>query len=293
MKTLVLTFLALVAFAGNSVLCRLALYDNEIDATSFTIIRLLSGAVALWCLLFLSTLRQSKVQRAPLSLGSIQAWVAPFVLFLYAALFSFAYLLLNTGVGALFLFGAVQMTMIGVAIYNGRRLLLQEWCGALLAFSGLVYLISPSFYQTINAEEISLLGAAMMTVSGVAWGLYSVKGGQSTNPLNDTANNFVKSIPFVIVLLLVFLVDTPQISTEGLLLALASGVITSGLGYAIWYSALKGLSSIQAAVVQLFVPVLAALGGLLFAGEQLTAHVLIAGAMVIAGVLWVTFVSKR
>lgn len=305
MKTLLLTFLALIAFAGNSVLCRLALYEDEIDATSFTVLRLLSGAIVLWLLLIfnrtsfsLSSFNFSSLKLSPsnislFSIAPLNAWAAPLALFIYAAFFSFAYELLNTGVGALFLFGAVQMTMIGVAIYQGKRLSWQEWAGVVLAFMGLVYLILPSLSVSEVTKGISLSGSILMIVAGIAWGWYSLLGRGSANPLADTANNFVKALPFVIVLLGAFLVVTPQLSLNGVLLALASGGITSGLGYAIWYSALKGLSSVQAAVVQLFVPVIAALGGLLFAGEIITLHVFISGIMVIVGVLWVTFAGQR
>jgi drug/metabolite transporter (DMT)-like permease len=292
MKIVALTLLALVAFAGNSVLCRLALHDNQIDAASFTMVRLLAGALVLWALFFM---KRQRLLVFPLLFGRqpLTAWLAPLVLFLYAAFFSFAYVLLNTGVGALFLFGAVQITMISVAIYNGKRLLLQEWCGVILAFGGLVYLIYPSFYPNSTVSDISLWGAGMMLLAGVAWGLYSLYGGQSSDPLKDTANNFLKTIPFVLILLIVFLFEAPKLSANGLLLALASGMITSGLGYAIWYSALKGLTSIQAAVVQLFVPVLAAVGGLIFAGEIITWHIAVSGLMVMAGILWVTFTAYR
>ncbi len=300
MKTVSLTFLALLAFAGNSVLCRLALYDDHIDAASFTIIRLLSGTVVLWLLLLIN---QRKLCASSRSMSDVlrscrhafyipKVWLAPLVLFLYAALFSFAYRLLDTGVGALLLFGAVQITMIGMAVYHGKRLHWQEWFGAILAFSGLVYLLLPSLGEQ-TAASISLLGAGMMIIAGVAWGLYSIQGRGSDKPLEDTANNFLKTLPFVILLLVALLFTRAHVSLNGLWLALASGVITSGLGYAIWYSALKGLSSIQAAVVQLFVPVIAALGGLIFAGELITLHVITAGIMVIAGVLWVTFSGQK
>ena len=179
-----------------------------------------------------------------------------------------------------------------MAVYRGKRLHWQEWCGTLLAFSGLVYLIAPGLDEQAT-ESISLLGAAMMIVAGIAWGLYSVQGRSSNKPLEDTANNFLKTFPFIIFLLLLFIIVSPHISLRGFWLALASGVITSGLGYAIWYSALKGLSSIQAAVVQLFVPIIAALGGLVFAGEEITMHVVTAGLLVIVGVLWVTFSGRQ
>jgi drug/metabolite transporter (DMT)-like permease len=301
MKTVCLTLLALLAFAGNSVLCRLALQDGQIDAASFTIIRLLSGTAVLWFLLLVN--RRQGVMRSNVSsnadvfsyrsmLHMPQLWLAPLVLFLYAALFSFAYLLLDTGVGALLLFGAVQITMIGMAVYKGKRLHWQEWSGAILAFSGLVYLILPSLGEH-TTESISLLGAGMMAIAGVAWGLYSIQGRGSDKPLEDTAKNFLKTLPLVMLLLIAVLFTRAHISLNGLWLALASGVITSGLGYAIWYSALKGLSSVQAAVVQLFVPVLAALGGLIFASEAITLHIMIAGVMVIVGVLWVTFSGQK
>lgn len=272
MQTLFFTCFALLAFAGNSVLCRYALNDDVIDAASFTAIRLFSGALMLIALLALKD-RSALTWRA----GS---WLNGFYLFVYALTFSFAYLSLNTGVGALILFAAVQVTMVLLSLLRGKALSIWEWCGLLIAFAGLSYLLWP----TENVQPPSLFGFALMVISGVAWGLYTVAGKEGANPVAQTGGNFLRSLPFVALLLLVTF-ETTTLTTPGVMLAIVSGAITSGLGYALWYSALKGLSVTQAAVVQLSVPVIASFAGVILLNEVLSAPLIISTLLVVGGIL--------
>lgn len=276
------TLLALLAFAGNSILCRLALKDSAIDANSFTLLRLLSGILTLVILLRLN--RQKPIFPS-FSGVSISVWFGGIALFIYAALFSLAYISLDTGIGALILFGSVQLTVVLVSWWRGERLRLLEWLGLLLSFFGLVYLLIPS---NDKAVTVSLLGFVLMAIAGIAWGAYSLIGRGSTNPLMDTTHNFIRTLPLCFLLLLAFMWQGMSLSLEGAVLAIASGAITSGLGYAIWYAALKGLSRLQAGVVQLLVPVIASIGGVIFADELLTWKLVIASAMVLGGILLLT-----
>ena len=275
-KTLLCTLLALIAFAANSVLSRLALSDGAVDAASFTAIRLMSGIVVL--LLIVRITNANKVKKSDVA-GS---WKAGVYLFVYAAAFSFAYVTLETATGALILFGAVQITMVLTELVNGNKLHWIEWLGLSAAFGGFVYLVLPSLARP------TLTGFMLMSVAGIAWGLYTIAGRGSSNPLVDTAYNFLRTLPFVIVLLVVFS-EHIVLSEQGLFLAVLSGAIASGLGYVIWYIAVAGLKNTQAAVVQLFVPILAAGGGVLFAQEPVTLRLLIASIFVLGGILAVIF----
>ncbi len=269
-KTVIYTTLALVAFAANSVICRLALKDAAIDPGLFTSIRLLSGAVVLIILVFLT-----KDKRDDASKGS---WRSAAMLFMYAAAFSYAYVSLETGIGALIIFGVVQITMIASSLISGYRMNNLEWSGILLALAGFLYLLLP------GASAPSLSGFILMALSGIGWGIYSLRGKNSKDPLADTAYNFLRSLPFLI-LLLYFLAQESNYSAKGILLALLSGIVTSGIGYTIWYAALKGLSSVQASVVQLLVPVLAAIGGILFIGELISLRLMVSSLMILGGIL--------
>lgn len=269
-QTFVYTFLALSAFAANSVICRLALKEKAIDPGLFTGIRLISGASVLAILVFLS-----KGDRSSYSKGS---WVSGFVLFLYAAAFSYAYITLETGTGALIAFGSVQITMIAYSLISGYKMSVWEWLGVFLSIAGFVYLMLP------DAKTPSVSGFILMTISGISWGLYSIRGNDSKNPLNETAFNFLRATPFLM-LLLFFISKDANASTKGILLALLSGTITSGIGYTIWYMALKELTSIQASIVQLFVPVLAAIGGVIFVGELISSKLIVASLMILGGIL--------
>jgi drug/metabolite transporter (DMT)-like permease len=269
-KTILFTGLALIAFAANSVMCRLALGEKAIDASSFTVIRLLSGAIVL-----LAIIRISSNKTGSSTKGS---WSAGLMLFLYAITFSFAYNTLDTGTGALILFGSVQITMILLSFISGTRLHTTEWAGAAIAFMGFVYLILP------GVTTPSAIGFLLMSVAGMAWGIYTLKGRGSKNPLMDTAYNFLRTIPLVIILAIVA-IKNAHCSSEGIWLAVLSGGIASGIGYAIWYIALGGLSAMQAAVVQLLVPVIAALGGVIFVSEAVTLRLTVSATMILGGIL--------
>lgn len=309
-KTITLTTLALLAFAGNSILCRLALGNQTIDATSFTILRLASGAFVLCVLIAVQSLRQQNQTLSDrLTVTDLlrqhvftrTGWVAPIALFVYATLFSWAYVGLDTGVGALILFGTVQLTMIIASLIKGTRLMMMEWVGVLCALLGFVYLMLPSILDDSvhlegainNTDTISGVSFMMMLVSGIAWGLYTVLGRQSANPIVTTSANFLKALPLLVILLIVLVFYDYTLSLEGVIYALLSGAFASGLGYAIWYAALAGLSGIQAAVVQLLVPVIAAIGGFIFVGEAITLSFVVASVVILGGIFLVTLARRK
>ncbi len=270
-RTTLCTGFALAAFAANSVICRLALGEATIDAASFSTIRLVSGAATL--LLIAALVKK----RSPCPWGPRGNWVSATMLFLYAVAFSFAYVSLSTGTGALILFGAVQATMILAALGSGERPHIPGWVGLFLALVGLVYLVFPGLTAP------SPTGSVLMAVAGIAWGVYSLRGRGAADPLVDTTNNFVRSLPLVLVVSLSMLQDI-QVSAKGVLLAVLSGAMASGVGYVVWYAALRGLTATRAAAVQLCVPVLAALGGVIFLSEDISMRLLLSAIMVLGGV---------
>jgi len=274
-RTAVLTALALAAFAGNSLLCRAALRDTPIDAASFTAIRIASGAIALWLIV---RLRASSPARA----GS---WPSALALFAYAAAFSFAYLSLTAATGALLLFGAVQATMIGAGLARGEHLSLSQWLGVLVAAAGLVGLLLPG----LTAPPLG--GALLMVAAGVAWGVYSLRGrtpaAANVDPTVANAGNFARATPMALALPGIALLwpgEAVRFDAVGAAYALASGALTSGVGYAVWYAALKGLKATSAATVQLSVPVLTALAGVVLLAEPLTLRVALASVAVLGGI---------
>lgn len=266
-RTLLLTALAMLAFAGNSLLCRLALKHTDMDAVSFTAIRIASGALMLWLLL--------RLRRQPLA--ATGNWRAAAALFVYAAAFSCAYLQLDAGAGALLLFGAVQLCMVASGLLRGERLNLQQALGFTLAAGGLVALLLP------GASAPPLVGGLLMLLAGLAWGVYTLLGRQAGLPLAATAGNFIRALPFAALLMLPF-IDQLRLDLPGFIYALLSGALTSGIGYAIWYSALPGLGALQAASVQLSVPVLAALGGALLLGEHISLRLALVSVAVLGGI---------
>ena len=274
-QTIGYTIVALIAFAANSVLCRIALKDNAIDASSFTSIRLLS-AVLMFLILF-SFKTKSLANTSEKKAGS---WKIGLMLFLYAITFSFAYISLDTGTGALVLFGAVQLTMIITSIVKGNKLHISEWLGVVISFSGLAYLV----YPTITTPSLS--GFILMGLSGIAWGIYTLAGRDSIDPMRDTAFNFKYTVPLVLCLILITF-PMINLSLDGLILAVISGAFASALGYTIWYIALAGLSETEAAVVQLSVPVIAAIGGVIFVSELISARLVVACVLVLGGILTV------
>lgn len=268
-RSVLLASLALAGFAANSLLCRAALRGPAIDAWSFTAVRLGSGALVLGGIARL---------RRPTPVSERQgSWISAAALVAYASAFSFAYLRLSTGVGALALFSSVQATMIGWSIRCGKRPSALEWCGLALALAGLGYLTLP------GASAPDVRGLALMAVSGAAWGVYSLRGRSSRMPLLATAGNFARGVPLVLPLALLVW-GAFQVSPRGLALACASGALASGLGYSLWYAALPRMSATRAALVQLVVPVLAALAGVVLLGEVVSPRLAISGALILGGI---------
>ena len=265
--TFFLTLLAMIAFAGNSLLCRLALRHTSIDPASFTSIRILSGALSLWLIIQLRS-------GTPAAAGS---WLSALALFVYAAAFSYAYVSLPAATGALLLFGAVQATMIGYGLWAGETLGMRQSAGLVCAFIGLVGLL----FRGLSAPPLP--AAALMLGAGVAWGVYSLRGKGTADPTCVTAGNFLRAAPMAVALSVVTL-PWSSLDNSGICYAIASGAFASGVGYAIWYTGLRGLRATSAASVQLSVPVIAAIGGTVFLGEPITLRVLLASTAILGGI---------
>jgi drug/metabolite transporter (DMT)-like permease len=303
-RIFILTFAAMIAFASNSLLCRLALKQTGIDAATFNLLRVLSGAAALWLIMKMRI--RLIVDRTPSpradsfslsshitdhsSLGATTTftagdWLSALALFVYAAAFSFAYVDLSAGTGALLLFGAVQATMILWGLHKGERLDAIQIIGFVIAMTGLVVLIFPG----LTAPP--LFGLFLMIGAGVAWGIYSLRGKAGRDPIGSTAGNFLRAAPFATALSILCL-SRMRLDRAGIFYALISGAVTSGLGYVIWYNALSGLKATSAATVQLSVPVLAAAGGILLLGEPITLRYVLASLAVLGGIFLVV-IEKR
>jgi drug/metabolite transporter (DMT)-like permease len=278
MKIFFYTSFALIAFAFNSILCRLALGTNSIDAAGFTGVRLISGAAAL---LLISSFVGSK--NKIVKQGN---WLSAFFLFAYAICFSFAYINLTTGTGALILFGSVQATMIIAALAGGERPRILEWLGLFAALGGLIYLVLPGLAAP------PLLSSLLMAFAGVAWGFYTLRGKKSANPLAETTGNFVRSVPMVVLCSLPFLSEF-HASKRGILLAVLSGAAASGIGYAVWYAALKFHTATRAAILQLSVPILAGIGGVVLLSESITVRLLTAAVLILGGIGLVVIAKKN
>lgn len=266
-RIIFLTSLAMVAFAGNSLLCRAALKHTNIDAASFTIIRLISGAILLWIVVGLK-------HRSLAGKGNLLSALA---LFVYAAGFSFAYGSLTAATGALLLFAAVQATMIGYGLWSGERLAYLQLAGLGLAFGGIVGLLLPGLSSPPLQDSI------LMLCAGIAWGIYSLRGKGAGDPTPITAGNFMRAVPIAAVLSLMML-ENFSVDLSGFCYAVLSGALTSGIGYAIWYTVLPELKSTHAATVQLTVPVIAASGGVIFLGEPVTLRLALASIAVLGGI---------
>lgn len=280
MKLVVLTAIALCCFAGNSLLCRLALAERRIDAATFTAVRLASGAVVL---AFLASRKpRSAAATAP-------GWSSALFLFAYAAPFSFAYLRLGAAMGALILFASVQVTMIGWSVARGDRPSALAWGGIVLAVAGLVGLTAP------GAAAPDPLGTLGMAVAGIAWAAYSLRGRSSrSDPLLATAASFARTLPLVAILVVLSLAArSTHVTPRGAVLASLSGVVASGIGYAIWYAALPRLGATRAAVLQLLVPVIASVGAVAWLGERVSARLVVASGAILGGAAITTFFGKR
>lgn len=264
----VLTAVAMLAFAANSLLCRLALQQGSIDPASFATIRLVAGAM---------TLALIAAWRPPPAVPGKPDWFSATMLFAYVAFFSFAYVTLPAGTGALILFGAVQLTMFSAGLRAGERFGAGAWGGLALAVAGLIYLVLP------GVAAPSPVGTLLMAIAGVAWGVYSLRGRRAGDPLSATAGNFARAVPFALVLGALFLANA-RASAAGIALAVVSGTVTSGIGYVVWYAALSRLSAMRAAAVQLSVPLIAALGGVAFLSEAFTPRLAFASAAILGGI---------
>ena len=269
MKPFLLTAFALTAFAFNSILCRMALGNDEMDAAGFTVVRLVAGAMTL----ALISATFGKTQ----SIWRSGQWTSAFFLFAYAICFSFAYLGLSTGTGALILFGSVQMTMIAAALVKGDRPGVLELVGVAVAFGGLVYLVFPGLTAPPLASSL------LMAASGAAWGFYTLRGKGSGNPLAETTGNFVRSVPMIVLAAIPFL-GGMHLSTRGVVLAVLSGALASGVGYSVWYAALKYHTATRAAVLQLAVPVIAAVGGVLLMAETAGWRLAVSAVLILGGI---------
>jgi drug/metabolite transporter (DMT)-like permease len=307
MRIVLYTTFALIAFAFNSILCRLALRGDEADAAGFTAVRLVSGAIALVAISLAIDCRSPRVGKGDtantesedlsprndqsggspsplLTRGLVHrmkalsgSWRSAFFLFAYAVCFSFAYVNLTAGTGALILFCSVQLTMIAVAIARGEKPSSLEWLGLATAVVGLVYLVIPGL------QSPPLKSSFLMAAAGAAWGFYTLRGKGSSDPLRDTTGNFVRSIPLAVAVALIFLPNL-YLSNYGIFLAVISGAVTSGVGYTIWYAALKHHTSVRAAVLQVATPVITAIFGVLFLAEQFTTRLALATLLVLGGI---------
>jgi drug/metabolite transporter (DMT)-like permease len=303
LRLIIGTATAMLAFAGNSVLCRLALEQLTIDPASFTSIRLISGAIVLIVLMLsIPKLMRPKIPprtdeeansnevhaNKSFRLFSLKqsSWLGGFSLFAYAAGFSFAYISLPTGTGALILFAMVQITMLSYALVKGSRFSLAQWFGFAMALVGLVYLFLPG----ISAPP--LLGATLMGIAGIAWGVYSILGKRVANPTQSTTENFIRASIITLLLSLIFINDI-SISLQGAVLAIASGALTSGIGYAIWYAVLPFLKAASSASLQLTVPVIATIGGVVWLGEEVSIRLALASISILGGVAIVVLLPKR
>lgn len=267
MRIALLTIVAMFAFAGNSLLCRIALKGTSIDPATFTSVRIVSAAIVLWIIL------RSRGKSQPIA-GN---WLSAFALFAYAAAFSFAYVSLAAGTGALLLFGAVQATMIGYAFSRGERLQMLQWTGLACALAGLVALVLPG----VSAPPP--FASLLMLCAGIGWGAYSLRGKRAADPTATTAGNFIRAIPFAAAISLAMFARA-SIDRTGLLFAAISGALTSGVGYVVWYAALKEIKAATAATVQLSVPLIAAVGGIVLLGEPLTARLALSAAAILGGI---------
>lgn len=268
MNIILLTALVMIAFAANSILCREALATKEINVAEFTAMRLVSGSIVLF---FIVYFKNKKV-----IIGG--GWISAFALFGYATCFSFAYLRLSAGTGALLLFGSVQLTMFTWGLLKGERISKIKWLGILIALGGMIWFVMPGI------ESPPLLWAVIMMGSGLCWGVYSLCGRGVKNPIVSTAGNFIRTIPMIAIVYILTKESNSESTVKGWALAIVSGAIASGLGYALWYSVLPKLTALTSATIQLSVPIIASIGGVLFLSEAYTARLMVASILVLGGI---------
>ncbi|MDR5757192.1 DMT family transporter [Caballeronia sp. LZ035] len=280
-RVAVLTCSAMLAFAGNSLLCRLALKGTQIDAATFTLVRIASAA------LLLAAILMARGRDPHAKAARAGSWISALALIVYAAMFSYAYVRLPAGTGALLLFGAVQATMIGYGLAKGERLAPAQWLGLSLALAGLAWLVLPG----LAAPDP--LSSALMIAAGVGWGVYSLRGRGLADPVAATSGNFLRALPFAVAVSIAALaLARARFDAAGFGYAVASGALTSGLGYVIWYAALKGLKPATAATVQLSVPVITAAGGVLLLGETLGARLVMSSVAILGGIALVVMTRR-
>ena len=280
-KIIVSSLLALIAFAANSVITRLALETTQIDEASFVTLRLVSGAVCLWCYLLIK--KVSHIHQSG-------KWLSAFALFIYAISFTYGYRFIGAGTGALILFGSVQITMTISGYIEGERLTLLQWCGFAMAIIGLTILMLPG----ISAP--SLVGTLLIGIAGIAWAIYTLQGRTSKHPKTSTAGNFIKAVPMVLLFWCVVnyvSIHTITVDILGFTYALISGVVTSAMGYIIWYAVLPNLKASQAAVIQLSVPILVTFAGVIFLDEMITLRISIASVTILLGTLLVLVFTQH
>jgi len=281
-RTIILTLLALFAFAANSVLCRLALNTEQVNPADFTSIRLLCAALILALIIII------KDKSVIIKINQYGSHSGALSLFVYAAAFSYAYITLNTATGALILFAAVQFTMLFKGWLTGNKMGFQEYTGVLLSLLGFIYFVFPEL------EKPSLLGCLLMVLAGIAWGIYSLIGARSTYPLYDTASNFIRLVPIAIIgLIVMYFSFGINISLKGLLYTFCSGALASGVGYTIWYQVMPKLKPSIAAVCQLSVPIWAALGGIMLVNEPIDLHIAASASVILGGILLVILAKKK
>jgi drug/metabolite transporter (DMT)-like permease len=285
-KLLLVTSLALIAFAANSVFCRLALEPSHIDPASFTSIRIISGAVAMAIILkFQTKMSISQLARLVIPMKA-RDWSGAILLFAYAIFFSFAYTLLDTATGALILFATVQFCLLFSQILKGHRFNLKEVAGILLAFAGFTALTLP------NASRPDLIGLILMVVAGVAWAGYTLAGKLADDPTKNTGENFLRCIPLALVVWLAFKHQF-DLNLTGVIWAVLSGVLASGIGYSLWYYAVKKITITQAAISQLLVPIIAGIGGVLLVNESLSSEFLFSAVLILLGVALVSLARSK
>lgn len=283
MRLFLLTLLTMLAFAGNSVLNRAAVGPDLIGPVTFAVVRLVAGAAALGLLILFRRARRGDEDRAGLRTDWRGRLTGALTLLVYLFGFSLAYGALDAGAGALILFGMVQITMFAGALVAGEAVPVRRWIGAALAFAGLVYLLAPGSAPSAHPQH-----AALMAAAGVGWGIYSLSARGARDPLAATWWNFALAVPVALVVFALMALSAAEMrpAPQGIALAMVSGAVTSGMGYALWYSVLPALGASRGAVAQLTVPLFAVAGGMAFLGETLTLRFVIAAAMIIGGVAW-------
>jgi drug/metabolite transporter (DMT)-like permease len=293
-STIILALVTLIAFAANSILCRLALISENIGALEFTAVRLASGIIILLPLILIHRSRHVH-DPASKSIDPLKVRFSNFyqaiALFGYALFFSLAYIQLEAGTGALILFASVQITMIGISIARGIKVTLLQWTGVIISFTGLIYLLLPG----LSAPPV--LGTAFMIASGVSWGIYSLLGKNQPQPILSTARNFLFCLPGVVVLAIIIFFKSLQtgqakINADGIILAVLSGALASGLGYVLWYLTVRRITTVSASVIQLAVPVLVAISGIMLLDESFTLRLALASILIIGGII-ITITGKR